>query len=276
MKVVVTGAAGYLAGRMLPELQRRYELVLLDIRRENRAGEPVDGIVEADLVGRDRDAYREHFAGADAVVHCGFVRGQGDEGSYWGEVDNVNMAYNVYRTCVEEGVKRAVVLSSNHAADYYERLIWSGGMEMVTPDMYPLSDNFYGWAKATYELLGFVFATGVEGHPPLEVIQLRIGGPRETDVDGVEAGDVKKMHRGLGAYLSVRDQVQLVVKSLETEDVRDENGVPFQIFYGISGNSHRFWSLANARRVIDYQPEDDSQDRFARQLSEFLTGDTEA
>ena len=54
------------------------------------------------------------------------------------------------------------------------------------------------------------------------------------------------MRRALGAYLSARDLTQLVVKSIETEDIRDEHGVPFQVFYGISGNSHAFWSIANA------------------------------
>ena len=78
------------------------------------------------------------------------------------------------------------------------------------------------------------------------------------------------MHRGLGAYLSVRDQVQLFVKSIETEDIADENGVPFQIFYGISDNSHKFWSITNARKVIGYAPEDDSQRRFADRLAELL------
>ena len=78
------------------------------------------------------------------------------------------------------------------------------------------------------------------------------------------------MHRGLGAYLSVRDQVQLAVKSIETEDIEDENGAPFQVFYGISGNSHNFWSIANARRVIGYAPEDNSAVKFARQIAEVM------
>ena len=30
-KIVVTGASGYVAGRMLPSLQERYETVLLDL-----------------------------------------------------------------------------------------------------------------------------------------------------------------------------------------------------------------------------------------------------
>jgi len=138
-------------------------------------------------------------------------------------------------------------------------------MDVVAHDMLPRSDNVYGWAKASYELLGFMFAGGKEG-PVLENVQLRIGGPRETDIDSC-GNDLQQMHRGLGAYLSVRDQVQLVTKSIETEDIRDANGIPFQIFYGISGNAHNFWSLANARRTIGYAPQDDSQVRFADKIA---------
>ena len=62
------------------------------------------------------------------------------------------------------------------------------------------------------------------------------------------------------------------MKSLETPDIGDDNGVPFQIFYGISGNSHNFWSLANARRVIGYEPEDNSAVKFADQVAA-ITGE---
>ena len=178
------------------------------------------------------------------------------------------MAHNVYQTCVEEGVRRAVVISSNHAADYYENLIWTDRLTCVTPDMLPLSDNFYGWSKASYELLGFVYATGnVSNGKKLEVVQLRIGGPRETDIDQASADDLKSMHRGLGAYLSERDQTQLVIKSVETSNIDDENGVPFQIFYGISGNSDKFWCLANARKIIAYDPEDNRAVKFADKIA---------
>ena len=75
------------------------------------------------------------------------------------------------------------------------------------------------------------------------------------------------MHRALGAYLSVRNQVQLTVKSIETEHIEDEYGIPFQIFCGVSGNTHNFWSLVNARRIIGYTPEDNSQIRFADKIA---------
>jgi hypothetical protein len=50
---------------------------------------------------------------------------------------------------------------------------------------------------------------------------------------------------------------------VEAERIEDEQGVPFLIVYGISGNTHRFWSLAGARDRIGYVPQDDSQVNFA-------------
>ena len=271
-KVLITGGTGYIAGRMLSELRQRYDLTILDIKDTNREGEKVEDVIITDLLDKDRDNYRQYFQGVDSVVHCGFI-GSASQAhrQFWKELDNVAMCYNIYQTCVEEGVRRAVVCSSNHAADFYERLIWQDKMEFVTPDMIPLSDNYYGWAKISYESLGFVFATGaMTDGIRLENVQLRIGGPRETDIEGLGASDLKRVHRALGAYLSLRDQVQLIVKSIEAEDIADEKGVPFQIFYGISDNTHRFWSIQNARDVIGYAPEDDSQTRFANQISGML------
>jgi nucleoside-diphosphate-sugar epimerase len=270
-KVLITGGTGYVAGRMLPALRELYDVTVLDVKTTRRDGEEVAGVVVADLLNKDRDVYREHFKGQDAVVHCGFTRAKDPADRFWAEMSNVDMAFNVYQTCIEESVSRAVVISSNHAADYYENLIWAGKQEFVTPDDYPLSDNYYGWAKASYELLGFTFATGgMNGGKRLENVQLRVGGPRETDMERASADNLRSMHRGLGAYLSVRDQVQLVVKSIETGNIDNKHGVPFQIFYGISGNSHNFWTISNAQRVIGYEPEDNSQVKFADKISEVL------
>jgi len=281
-RVVVTGASGYIIQRMWPELSERYEIVALDNRDTGADGKKINGIRVCDLTQSDRDQYREHFKGADAIIHSAFVSAPGLDATTWSDSSepkfraehaNVAMAYNIYQVAIEENVKRVVVASSNHAADYYERLIWADQWDCVTPDMAPKSDNFYGWAKIAYEQLGFVFATGKVGGRKLEVVQLRIGGPRDNaDLDGVAPGDIKKMHRGLGAYLSQRDQVQLFVKSIETPNIEDEHGVPFQIFYGVSGNTHNFWSIANARKVIGYAPQDNSQVNFAERIAEIAKG----
>ena len=264
-RVTVTGAAGKIAGQVLPALRERYDLTLLDLRLTDRQDRPVEGVQIADLLDRDRDTYRSHFTGADAVVHFGFASaGRSDTDAYFqAELSNVQMAYNVYQTSMEEGVRRVVVASSNHAADYYEALILDGQRDFIDPDGRAQSDNYYGWAKEVYEHLGFVFAAGKQGPRPLENVQIRIGGPRETDVSDCEPGDMRCVRRALGAYISERDMQQLFVKSIEAEDIRDERGVPFQIFYGISDNSHAFWSIVNARKVIGYEPQDNSEIRFA-------------
>lgn len=270
-RVVVTGAAGKIAGQVLPALRQRYDLVLLDVRDQDRQGNKLDGVHIADLTDPARDSYRQHFRGADAVVHFGFVSDtRHDLDRYFAaELANVRMAYNIFQLSVEEGVRRVVVASSNHAADYYEDLILDHKRDVVDPDQRAQSDNFYGWAKETYEHLGFVFASGRQG-PPLENVHIRIGGPREDDIDRCTPGDMRCVRRALGAYISERDMQQLFVRAIDTDDIRDAEGVPFQIVYGISGNSHGFWSLTNARRVLGYEPEDNSEIRFADKVAEHI------
>jgi hypothetical protein len=142
-------------------------------------------------------------------------------------------------------------------------------MDMVQPDTYPLSDNFYGWAKATYEHLGFVFATGRFGRA-VENVHIRIGAPRPLDVAALSENQVS-LRRDLGAYISPRDLAQLYIKSIETDDIRNADGLPFQVFYGISNNTRAFWSLTNARQVIGYAPEDDSERLHADDIAAHLS-----
>ncbi len=272
-KVVVTGAAGRIAGLMLPALRLRYDLTLLDVRTTSRDGGEMDDVQIADLLDRVGESYRPHFSGADAVVHFAMVPPQDYSDPtqrFRAEAANVELAFNIYMTSLEEGVRRVVTASSNHAADYYEPLILDKKTDLVTPDTRALSDDYYGWAKETYEHLGFVFAVGKANGRPLENVQIRIGAPRETDLGNCPPGDMRCVRRALAAYVSQRDLAQLFIKSIEAEDIRDEHGVPFQIFYGISDNPHAFWSIANARRIIGYEPQDNSEIRFQQQIAAHL------
>lgn len=267
-KVVLTGACGIIAGVLLPALRERYDLTLLDTRATDSKGNRVEGAEVADLMNKDRDSYRHHFTDADAVVHCAYYRmqDQGDDAYFSSELANLQMTYNVYQVAWEERVRRLVAASTNHAADFYEGYALDGETPMVTPNM-NASDNWYGWAKIAFEQIGQVYASGVtHGGRPLENAQIRIGGPRETDLSHIQAGDLRRMRRALAVYISQRDMSQLFIKSIETEDIRNEYAVPFQIFYGISANSHAIWSIANARRVIGYAPQDNSEERFFDQI----------
>ena len=265
-KALVTGASGYIAAQLLPALRERFNLTLLDTRSTDREGNAIEGIEVVDLTNPDRETYRSWFRGVDTVVHLSYIHPPEDRReAYLNERLNVDMAYNVLRVAHDAGVRRVVLASSNHAADYYENLIWSDRCDGVGPDSpRPLSDNWYGWSKEAYEHAGFVFATGFLGRK-LEVVCLRIGAPREWPAE--ECVTLKTTHRYLGAYLSPRDMQQLFVKSIETEQIDDENGIPFQVFYGISDNSHAFWSIVNARRILGYAPQDNSWLKFVDRIA---------
>ena len=286
MRVLVTGAAGYIASQMLPTFRERYDLVLVDVTDTDRDGNSVEGVVKANLIDPDRSGYEALFQGRRRRRPSGLppTLRRGHRPLLPRE-ENVEMAYNVLRTSYDSGVGRVAMASSNHAADWYEHaLIHRRKMEVLDPYALPLSDNFYGWAKATYEHMGFVFACGFPGFQDLAgreyhtsgltpgrrmgAVMVRIGAPRELRLGNYE-GAVANFKRDLGAYISPRDITQLFVKSIETPNIDNEHGIPWQVVYGISNNTRAFWSLANARSVLGYEPEDDAEVKFAEDVAEF-------
>jgi hypothetical protein len=273
LRVLLTGATGYIASQLLPVFRDRYDLRQVDVRTTDARGESVPGVELLNLLTDDDSRLRQYFEGADAVVHLGYyhpphldVTGAGK--SYLDERPNVDMAERVYRHALDAGVSRVVFASSNHAADWYEPLLHQRKLDVIGPHDPPKSDNYYGWAKIAYEALGFTYACGAFGRK-LGVVQMRIGAPREIDARQFE-GQPAAYKRDLGAYLSARDLQQLCVRSLEAARLEDEWDVPFQIFYGISNNTRAFWSIANARQVIGYDPEDDSEVRYAADVQRLL------
>ena len=289
-KVLMTGATGYIANQLLPTFRENYEMVLVDVKQENPRGEKVEGVVIADLIDADRSKYAHLFDGVDAVVHLGYKRRAGEPlDHFFDENENVAMAYNVLRSAYDAGVPRLAIASSNHAADWYEHnLIHARKMESLDPYRLPLSDNFYGWAKATYEHLGFLFACGLGGFADAGgrqrhtggvsqirktgVVMVRIGAPRELDL-AAYVGDPENYKRDLGAYISPRDITQLFQKAIEAPNIENEHGIPWQVVYGISNNTRAFWSLTSARKALGYEPQDDSEVKFADDIHRFLIGE---
>ena len=74
----------------------------------------------------------------------------------------------------------------------------------------------------------------------------------------------------MGAYISSRDLTQLFTKAIEIPNIDNEHGIPWQVVYGISNNTRAFWSLANARQVLGYEPQDDSEVKFAPDVRHVL------
>lgn len=279
MKVLVTGAAGHMATLAMPGLQGRHDLRLTDVRMPEHvpAGATFHPLSLLDATDAE---LADLFRGIDVVTHSAYIpSGERDVYSlsppqierFDAEFNNIRMAQRVYRCALESGVRRIVVVSSNHAADWYEHTeIHRRRRDMVYPTDLPLSDNFYGWAKASYELLAYPYACGVFGRR-IEMVMLRIGSPYPIDVSRFEPGAQPApsgltrpsgraaFKRALGAYLSDRDCAALFRSALEAELTLPEDTVPWVIAYGISDNTRAFWSLETARRVLGYSPQDDSE-----------------
>src|SRR5438128_10363015 len=111
-RVVITGAAGYVGQRMFKELAERWDVVPIDVTATTRSGEKVAGLVVADLTNPDRNQYRQHFRGADAGIHLGYVRAPGmgattwqenNDAKFWAEHQNGGPANNAYPAGRHEG-----------------------------------------------------------------------------------------------------------------------------------------------------------------------------
>ena len=143
-------------------------------------------------------------------------------------------------------------------------------LDLVNTNMIPYSDNFYGWAKASYELLSLPYASGKFGRK-IEFVHVRIGFPREIDeslqnnkfISNKNGEGIRNIKRHLGAYISQNDLSNLFDKSLSAEEIKgDLQDVPFLVVYGVSDNTRRFWSLESARKNLNFYPKDDSEKKF--------------
>ncbi len=233
--LLITGAAGGV-GRVLREgLKDRYRLRLHD--RAPLSATAGEEIFVGDVTQLDHMV--EVVDGIEAIVHLG---GNPNLDAPWDAVleANIRGTYTVFEAARRSGVKRIVFASTNHVTGFYER----EGV-YTRSDLPCRPDSLYGVSKAFGEHLGrhYVDRFG------LSVICLRIG-TFQPEASVRNRGD----DRILSTWLSHRDAVQLIRRSIEAESVT------FGIYYGISNNRRAYWDIQNAREDLGYDPEDNAED----------------
>mgnify|MGYP001279910479 CR=1 FL=1 len=237
-RVLMTGAAGSIGQALLQPLADRYELRAMFHRATVQVPPGVD-IVRGDVERIDHALAA--VDGCDAVLH---LAGNPHMTASFEEVlaANIRGTYSIYEACRLKCVPKVVFASTNHVTGMYER----DGMP-VEPGQVVRPDSFYGASKAHGEALGRFYS---DSHG-LSVICLRIGSflPRPQN------------KRNLATWLSHRDMVQLAWRSIEAD-------VKFGVYYGISGNTRRQWSIDGAVADLGYAPEDDAEEY----ASEILAG----
>jgi uronate dehydrogenase len=145
-------------------------------------------------------------------------------------------------------VKRVVFASSNHVVGFHRR------ERSVGPDSPLRPDTRYGVSKVFGEAIARLYA---DKHG-LASVCLRIGQFRPKPTN----------RRMLSLWISPRDTVQLVVRSLEAPDVH------FEIVYGISANRRGWYDNPGAAR-IGYRPVDDAEN-YAAEVEAAVAGELES
>lgn len=228
--VLMTGAAGMIGKQLQGYLRERYRLRLM----YHHTVLPTVGDDEV-IIGDvcDLATVEKAVEGVDAIVH---LAGDPKVNATFESVieNNIRGVYNVYEAAHRHGNQRVVFASTNHVAGWYEV-----EKTYVTPDMPVRPDGYYGASKAFGEALGRWYHDAFG----LPVICLRIGSYLDRP------GNV----RNLSTWLSPRDMAQLAWRSIETD-------VPWGIFYAISGNTRRYWDIADTQRVLGYEPEDNAEE----------------
>jgi uronate dehydrogenase len=240
--ILITGAAGRIGRTLRSGLAREGRVLrLLDIAPIDRPapGENVE-IVQASFCAPAEIGVASQ--GVDAVIHLGGLAGE----SAWPDVIAVNIdgTLRVLEAARAANVPKVVFASSIHAAGFHTRDEAPNGE--LPADVAPRPDTLYGFGKAAGEALASLYHSRFG----LDLICLRIGAFRP----------VPRVPNDLAVWLSPPDAVRLFEACLTPRPPA------FRVLWGISANTRRWWSLAEAE-AIGYRPEDDAENHAATVLA---------
>lgn len=185
-----------------------------------------DRVVQCDLA--NLEALVEAFQGCVGVVHLGGIPTEAD---FHDLVDaNIVGTYHVLEAARRSGLARVVFASSNHATGSYPI------SESLDATVTPRPDSFYGVSKVAGEALCRLYSDSFG----LSTIAIRIGSfePEPTE------------DRHFATWLSHADAVRALTAAMTTPE-------HFAVFYGVSDNPERWWSLQDGE-TVGYHPEDDA------------------
>ena len=241
-RVLITGAGGNM-GRMLRARLASPGRVLRLLNRSPlppaERGEAVETITASVT---DFPAVLAACEGVDAIIHLGGISGEVPFADIL--QTNVEGTHHVLEAAQQQGVRKVLLASSNHAIGYYTRD--DAPSDGLPADLPARPDSYYGWSKTAVESLGRLYADTYG----VDVYCLRIG----------SCFDLPTNVRHLATWMSPADSARLMNACLRT----DNGG--FHLIWGVSANTRRWWSL-KAGEQVGFHPVDDAE-VFAADLIE--------
>lgn len=265
--VLLTGAFGRVGSAIIDRLadRDRYEFTYL-----NRSDREKYNTFVADV--SNYEEMRPAFDDQDAVIH---LAGYPETDGTWEQVleNNIIGMYNALEAAKDAGVPKFIFGSTNHVVGMYEvefaPEIYERDFDlMVDQDSPRRPDSYYGSSKSFDEDLGKYYVENYEY--PEQFYALRICTVNHEAYDhpygdaehGVDKGKwgrdtpeyEKKVARMKAMWQSRRDLAQQVDCCLQDGDVE------FDVFYGVSDNDRRWFSIEHGRDVIGYNPQDNGEE----------------
>jgi len=237
-KILFTGSTGRIGSQVVPLLRERYEVASFDLEAE--PGNPLSFAGDLQSI----EALRAAMEGCVAVVH---MAATSDDAPFYEQIlpNNIIGLFNVLEAARLAQVKRMVYASSVQAIGSALKQVEQGAPPFSSGQM-PLPRNSYGASKVWGEAMG---RTYFDKHGQ-EFVAIRIGAFQPYDSDWLKEGRAKNI------WLSPRDMAQLIWRAIETP------GVGFAIVHGTSRVPEERMSLAEARELLGYEPEDNADDYF--------------
>ena len=231
MRVLITGAAGFIGRRLVPFLRERHDLVLGDLHPgPGPEWRRLDVTRLADVVAAAE--------GVDAIIHLAIASGH--EGEYEDDAFNdlrwdvnVKGTGHVFQAAARCGVRRVVYTSSL-------TVVWGYAPgETVGPDAPARPVGTYAVTKH----LGEVIAADYHQRHGVEAVCLRIAKPVDLGDPEIRARPV------LPQWIPFPDLCRAYELALTAPEVGCE------ILHLVGESSRRRWDLSRAEQVLGYRPE---------------------
>jgi len=227
--ILLAGGSGRIGRCLRYALRGDYRLVLFNRSTIDDLA-PNETLVRGDTT--DAAGVEAAARGADVIVD---MAGVSDVAPFREKLlpTNILGTYNVFEAARLAGVPRVVYASTHHVVGYYP------AGPLLDDDVSYRPSSMYGVTKCFAEATGRLYADKAG----LQVICLRIGFFRDRPLE----------ERHLAVWISPGDMARLVRCAIEAPDIR------YEIVYGISNNTRRWWDLSRAHTVLGYEPQDDAE-----------------
>lgn len=251
-KILIIGGLGTIGRILTNAFANTYNLTIVDLSpRENY---PLGKYIQLDITDYSQIISKipEHV---DVIINLAGIPKQPNIVDY----NKMNLmsdiyvkgSYNVFLAATKLQIPKVIFASTNHVTDHYEKDGYSLLDREISIEDYPYSNSIYGTMKLCAENIGHVFSFNTD----LSVICLRIGTVREN-----ERESLLKDPRALRTILSHTDLIDLFKCAIETK-------IKFGIYYGVSDNPDKPWSIKNAIDEFGFRPRVNSNDLLRKIIS---------